>query len=98
MSHLMTFICTKVRPQSDFFIGFHSSLLFCTFCAFTKGQFFIKMKFYDLVHFISIDSMFVPNLERIGSSSQIKETKYHSFLKMAKYPCLNSSEKKLVPI
>ena len=88
MSHLITFNCTKVRPQSDFFRGFHSSLMFCTFCACTKGQFLIKTQFYDLIRFISIDSMFVPNLERIGPSSQIKDTKYHFFLKMAKYPCL----------
>ena len=39
------------------------------------------MQFYDLVRFISIDSMFVPNLEPIGSSSQIKDTKYHFFSK-----------------
>ena len=50
-------------------------------CACAKGQFSIKTQFYDLVHFISIDSMFVPNLEPIGSSSQIKFTKYHFFSK-----------------
>ena len=50
------------------------------------------MQFYDLVRFITIDSMFVPNLEPIGSSSQIKDTKYHFFLKIAKYPYLNSPE------
>ena len=40
--------------------------------------------------------MFVPSLERIGSSSQIKDTKHHFFLKMAKYPCLNSPERAIV--
>ena len=66
--------------------------MFCTFCACAKGQFLIKTQFYDLIRFISIDSMFVPNLERVGPSSQIKDTKYHFFLKVAKYPCLNSPE------
>ena len=66
MSHLITFNCTKVRPLSDFFTGFHSSLMFCIFCACAKDQFLIKTQFYDLVRFISIDSIFVPNLERIG--------------------------------
>ena len=79
MSHLITFNCTEVPPQSDFFIGFHSSLMFYTFCACAKGQFSIKTQFYDLVRLISIDSMFVPNLESIGSSSQIKDTKYLFF-------------------
>ena len=54
MSHLITFNCTKVRPQSDSFIGLHSSLIFCTFCTCAKGQFSIKTQFCDLVHFISI--------------------------------------------
>ena len=76
MSHLITFNCTEIRPQSDFFIGFHS-----TFCACTKGLFSIKTQFYDLVCFISMNSMFVPNLEPISSSSQIKDTKYHFFSK-----------------
>ena len=81
MSHLITYNCTKVRPQSDFFIGFDSSLMFCKFCACAKGHFLIKTQFYDLVRFISIDSMFVPNLERIDSFSQIKDTKYLFFSK-----------------
>ena len=92
MSHFITFNCTKVRPQSDFFIVFFSSVMFCTFGAFSKGQFSIKMQFYDLVRFISLDFMFVANLEPIGSSSQIKDTKYHFFLKIVKYSCFNSPE------
>ena len=46
-----------------------------------KGRFSLKAQFYDLVHFISIDSMFVPNLEPIGSFSQIKDTKNYFFSK-----------------
>ena len=88
MSQLLTFNCTEVQPQSDFFIGFNSSLMFCTFCACAKGRFSIKAQFYDLLRFISIDSMFVPNLERIGSSSQIKDTKYHFFSQNGKIPML----------
>ena len=41
---------------------------------------------------VSIAPMFVTNLEPIGSSSRIKDTKYHFFLKMAKDPCLNTVE------
>ena len=79
MSHIITFNCTEVRPQSDFFIGFHSSLMFYTICACAKDRFSIKTQFYDLIPFMSIDSMFVPNLESIGSFSQIKDTKYLFF-------------------
>ena len=91
MSHLITFNCTKLLPQFYCFIGFHSSLMFCAFCKCAKGEFSIKMHYYYVAHFMSIDSMFVPKLEPIGSSSQIKDNKY-LFFKMAKYPCLNSPE------
>ena len=96
MSHLITFNCTNVRPQTDFFIGFHSSLTFCTVYACAKGQFSIKTQFHDLVRFIAIYSMFVPNLEPIGSSSQIKDTKYHFFSKWQNTHALNHLSVKIV--
>ena len=40
--HLITCNCTKIQPQSNIFIEFHSSLMCCTFCACAKGRFSIK--------------------------------------------------------
>ena len=78
MSHLITVQKFELSP---ILYRFHSSLMFCTSCACAKGRFLVKTQFYDLVHFISIDSMFVPNLEPTGLSSQIKDTKYLFFSK-----------------
>ena len=55
-----------------------------------KAQFSIKTQFCDFACFMLITSMFVPNLELIGSSNRIKDVKYHFFpLKMVTDPCLN---------
>ena len=37
---------------------------------------FIKAQFYDLVCFMPIDSMFVSNLEPVGSSNRMNGIKY----------------------
>ena len=83
MSHLITFNCaTSIRllyrvPQLInvlHILGMRRRLIFN------------KMQFYDLIRFISLDSMFVPNLGPIGSSSQIKDIKYHFFFSKWKIP------------
>ena len=47
--HLITCNCTKIQPQPNIFIEFHSSLMCCTFCARAKGRFPSKAQFYGLV-------------------------------------------------
>ena len=90
LPHLLTCNYTKIRPQLDFVIGFHSSLMCCACCASAKDQFSIKMHFYEFVCFMFIASMFVPNSELIGSSSRIKTLNTIFSLKMATNPCPNS--------
>ena len=92
VSHPLTCNCANIRPQSDFFTGFHTSLMYCKICVCTKGQFSTKMQFYDFIYFMSIVSMFVANLEQIGPSSRTKDTKYHCSLTMAKNTGLNSPD------
>ena len=82
LPHLLTCNYTKIRPRTTrHFIGFHSSLMCCTYCASAKDKFSIKML---------IASTFVPNLELIGPSSRIKTRNTMFSLKMATDPCLNS--------
>ena len=92
MSHLISFNCTEVRPQSAFIIGFHSSLMFCLFCACAKGRFSTKTQFYDLVRFISKDSVCTKFWSQLVHLVKLRTRNTFFFLKMAKYPCLLSPE------
>ena len=80
VAHLLTCNCTKSSTTTQLFIGFHSSLMCCTYCESAKSPIFNKND-QDFVCFMLITSMFVPNLELIGSSSRIKDAKYHFFPK-----------------
>ena len=76
MPHLSTCNCAKIRPQSNFFIEYHSPIMYYNIYILRIGKrsIFNKREFYDLIVFISIAFMFVPNLEPIGSSNRIKDT------------------------